>query len=207
MTTMETLFRSDRARSFLLNGAIAVIFVAAWISDRWPVVAIPAVAVAAAVVALEAAWLFVSAKRAKQPKTRNDEDGSGPLYVGAKLGDVTLLDAAERAAKLAAAGGPTPFPTIQLRNLERRLYDSWLSEWADAGLRHADIRKWRLQSLGERAFCVNAGAFQIQHFYGHTNIVVVNGKHVTIEERGRNKLVNGAADARDDVELRMHSSR
>ena len=44
-----------------------------------------------------------------------------------------------------------------------------------------ELAKWRYTSRGERAFSVTAGAFEIDHFHGHTNIRVLDPSTVTVQ--------------------------
>ena len=61
---MAKLLRSDRVRLTLLNGTLLLVFVTAWVSDRWPEFTLTAIVIACAVVLGEAILLYVSAREA-----------------------------------------------------------------------------------------------------------------------------------------------
>jgi hypothetical protein len=45
----------------------------------------------------------------------------------------------------------------------------------------AELKKWRLVVQGDEAFNIAAGAFEIEHFHGKTNIRVLDTSRVTVE--------------------------
>jgi hypothetical protein len=45
----------------------------------------------------------------------------------------------------------------------------------------AELEKWRLVVQGDQAFNIAAGAFEIEHFHGKTNIRVLDTSRVTVE--------------------------
>jgi hypothetical protein len=45
----------------------------------------------------------------------------------------------------------------------------------------AELKKWRLIVQGDEAFNIAAGAFEIEHFHGKTNIRVLDTSRVTVE--------------------------
>ena len=49
----------------------------------------------------------------------------------------------------------------------------------------AELEKWRIVAQGDKAFHISAGAFEIEHFHGMTNIRVIDASRVTVETSKR----------------------
>jgi hypothetical protein len=112
------------------------------------------------------------------------------------------LDLDGREMRSAAAS----LPAAAFIEYERQLFDAWAQNWAKAGLRHPELKKWHASTQGDGAFSVDAGVFQIDHFHGATNIRVIDTAHVTVEGRKRLPPIfdGGLPDSPDD-EIRAPS--
>lgn len=201
---MDTFFSRSWVRSMLLNAPIILILISAWISDRWQALTAPAIAIAVAAVATEVFWLRSSAKRMRVKIRKPSAAGLAPVERSAKVSDklpsesipripvVSPPHLAEIAAWLVVDG------QIKEKSIvPRQVPVSGAALWALTMLpenrgfqkslphRPSDLEKWKLMVQGEEAFKVEAGAFEIEHFYGHTNIRILDASRVTVEGKER----------------------
>ena len=102
MGTLYAILKNERARGVLLNATFLFLVATAWISDRWPQLTIPALAIAFAVVLGEVALLYFMAKRTRsisevedsisQNVERQEVRSSGNRPADPPQTDVTFLN-------------------------------------------------------------------------------------------------------------------
>lgn len=204
---MDRLFRNNRARSLTLNAPLVLIFLSAWVSDRWPMVTLPAIATAVAGVVVEAVWLYRSAKNAKLeargvpqsveltiPPYEHDENvesKTGGIVSNVSVATFGVDDHAYRHFLIASSQNAAKHVAMMasshpaVATFERDLMAAWSRRANDNRLTPLDLAKWQLSTQGDRAFRVDAGAFEIHHFHGHTNIRVIDVDRVTVEAKPR----------------------
>jgi hypothetical protein len=188
MTKLEKILRG-----LVLYGTLIFVFFAAWYADKYPTYGDQAL-LAAIIVALIEVGVFalLSAKlqnrfpylaisylknrlprsyKYSMPKIAHDD-------IVANV--ISPSDISERSLIAAA----------YLRSYQRHMYSvSALQAFQLAYVRDlqerrrlpAEIRKWTLSEQSENAFTVEAGAFVIEHFHGHTNIKVNDPDRVTVQ--------------------------
>jgi hypothetical protein len=219
---------SRGVRTILLNSLLLVALAAAWISDTWPGLAVPAFFVAFAIVAGAIALLYSAAKRARKKDGQRPEakrDASVAALRGA-LRDRLATRFGERVHEsndqelppdrrplvrdsddvvdvllrlllhFAPSSRQFALPSSRQFALEYRHAALFLRKVSVPFERHEqqrqltpELAKWKFVSRNENVFNVEAGAFAIEHFHGHTNIRVLDPSRVTVEGSVRGKSI------------------
>ena len=203
---MEKLLTSDRTRRLFLNGTLFALFATVWAADRWPQYGLLALALGFLVVICAALLLYRTAARIrsslKAPRFQPAESRRGP----APLLDVAISSPPRDVPDLRDREFPIVQEQLPLAVYLRSLRASRASPWAIARSneqrlhrfapelefrrpqnlelakrRVLEAAKWQVVPQGEGAFSIIAGAFEIEHFYGRTNIRVIDPLRVTIE--------------------------
>lgn len=192
---MAEMITSMRGRGVLLYAALLLVFASAWASDTWPRLTVPAILFAVLVVLGEAIALVWAARR-----LRSNEMASKNTvvldYVSRELHsslhsvgkwssehhdlDVLLLN--ENQVLRYRASRPSTWA------MGRGLNDELCAPIIQRSLRQplqsqlpSPIRNWKITGESTDAFNIEAGAFEIQHFHGQTNIRVIDPDQVTVE--------------------------
>lgn len=66
--------------------------------------------------------------------------------------------------------------------------ETWPSWEATRRPPSKELANWKLHHQGEEAFNITAGAFEIEHFHGRTNIRILDPSRVTVESERRGDL-------------------
>jgi hypothetical protein len=66
---VRAIFKSHQLRDALLYGTLLLVFATAWVSYRWPALAVPPVVVACVLLGAEALLLYLVAKRLRASST------------------------------------------------------------------------------------------------------------------------------------------
>ncbi len=195
-----------RLRGYVLNATLILVFGSAWVSDRWPELTVPALSFAAAFVLAEVGLAYLAAKRmstASKAASHEALETTVELYVS-KLGldykplvidfergnlvesylklRTTGMDLAIEAFLLANTDYKRLSRAIQKEALLQKLVDKSMSQrWVPPV--HGDLSTWLFTEHSDKDFNLAAGAFEIQHFHGHTNIIVRDTSAVTVEKR------------------------
>jgi hypothetical protein len=199
------IVRSDYLRFLLLNTPLIVIFSAAWISDRVPWLSGVAIIAAIFTAALAATLLYLSAKadsRARMPPRIVPVAG---LHGTAAHDVVTLRAMAHLKEQLDSLRSASTIYERLSHDLCLQMQSPDIFLNADVyGFLHridqqegknmavvckqfktpslpAALLNWKLDVLDPDSFNLKAGDFEIEHFYGHTNIRVLNADSVTAE--------------------------
>jgi hypothetical protein len=202
---MTKLLRSRFLRIAFLNSTLFIVFGMAWISDKWPALTLPALAAAFFIAVGEAAVLYFAAREGKkdghspqaqksaQPMDagvrKDNEDhltGTGPYRIyrrRVRTGQAKewLTDHNYRLFMMGDCD-QVPMHVIASEPL------TWVTgpiERAEAQRRFKAPEPWNFVRFGENAFNIEAGAFVIEHFHGHTNIRVLDSTCVTVEDEVR----------------------
>jgi hypothetical protein len=209
---MPALLRSDRGRIVLLNATLVFLFACAWVSDRWPELALPVTISAFVVVVGEAILIYRLARRFTSPDA-SQAASNIPVPKLVESYDVhhdddlfTKVTIPKEYEKLLA------LHRHRLHSYAVRARASRASTWALAALRddelsyrvivrkieaalamqlelrrplRSELAKWKVVTHGDEAFRIVAGAFEIEYFHGLTNIRVLDSSRVTIEGETR----------------------
>lgn len=210
---MQELLKGDRTRTVLLNGALFLLFGCAWLSDRNPNLATAGFVAAAVIVCIEVALLFKLRRSGEHRLTAavatEEPDALSPAHEWAALihdevskkrrqalwqihrnalahSKVYGLDSKQLATHLVRWTVEHPREKrfqflVAVKELERRQP------------RLTELENWRLNVLGDEAFNIAAGAFEIEHFHGKTNIRVLDASRVTVEGEKRGSSLHSAS--------------
>ena len=222
---MTSILSRPRFQSILLNLPLLILFLCAWVSDRWPDLMLSALIVAFAVMGIEVGILVYLAKQ----KRNGNGDRIGPVKTPAETGAVVLEPQIlhvhgqlwrpstnkKRVAQLmldrhvalldykatdlhaihrAFESSEFLYRTQRARASEVTLWiiGDILSRSNEIQNKRASLHRrggpgnWNVIPQGKDSFTIDAGAFEIEHFGGKTNIRIHDPSRVTVEgsERG-----------------------
>jgi hypothetical protein len=202
----------DRISVALLNAPLFLLFGAAWIADKWPNLATSAMIIAFVIAALEFATLAWLGRRARLREDRAIDQVRRNVQQELADYEQRLAYYEQRYARrirqqYSASHMRAPHLQMRASRVETwALNERWLEfqkeiERAQSLLKHgapSELRKWKFVSHGAEAFNIVAGAFEIEHFHGQTNIRVLDPSRVTVEGkiRGDSKSIGVPAGVR-----------
>lgn len=198
---MMWILRDSRARSWFFNIGLIVVFIAAWVSDKWPEMSVPAISVACLIVLFQAGFLYFAALQSKNASAGTFDAQSGVPRIAESIVASSVAFAEADAIRLNTLDIITNFQAFySFEKVDRNLFSnvmssqpmSWaltsfpdttadriLSEYRDIrSSENLAVRKYIL--LPGRAFNVDAGAFTIEHTNDHTIIVIHDSACVTV---------------------------
>jgi len=197
MTSMEEgmmwILRDSRARSWFFNIGLVIVFIAAWVSDKWPELAMPAIAAACSIVLFQAGFLYFAASRSKiASDASNDVTDIAENVVAAsvafaesdaiRLNTLDVFSSFEKMHRNVLSNMTSSQPiSWVLTSFPDITADRILAVYRDVRVAE-NLAEWKYTQLPGRAFNVDAGAFTIEHTNDHTVIVVHDSSRVTVED-------------------------
>lgn len=203
-----SILQSSQVRTWALNVPLILLFIAAWLSDRYPELSAPALVAVAAIFVVEIVVLYAVGERRRKESSTIVESvvmpAAEPAPVTEPAGrgynhlELLVIQELEQAA-----------PTRQIKQHlyakhRRRWQASRSSTWAVAQAMRGtsseikairpfgapiaqigddipeEIKEWRLVKHGPSAFKIEAGVLEIEFFHGNTHVNVLDPARVTI---------------------------
>jgi len=212
------MLNGEQSRTTFLNATLFFLFVCAFVSDRWPEATTAAIVAAVLIVALQAALLLranrtfskelpqlAGSEKLEVSTPRRDLDVIPPrdvaltnaLYLHALRGASSQrLHSVQRARFYALhvkATADLLAWTVANSREDRFTYLVALKDMEKSRPQLAELEKWRVFAQGDDAFHIAAGAFEIEHFHGKTNIRVIDASRVTVETEKRGESLPNSA--------------
>jgi hypothetical protein len=205
------LLRSDKLRTGFLNVTLLLVFACAWVSDQWPKFATAAVALGCALAVFQIALLLnlgKSRNRDAHNEAKVVQTTEIPVsHIAGRSSEVAVIPATALALNEALysellhsqsravhalkhshrykANALVRHAQLLSWTVEHSREDRFKFLMALKGLDRrpspSELEKWRLVVQGDEAFQIAAGAFEIEHFHGKTNIRVLDTSRVTVE--------------------------